>query len=639
MPSSVDKPAGPPPVKKQGPIRFEAIVPMLIVVGLITLYFALFFDTHLRRGIEYGATQANGAEVNIGRLHTSVFRASVLIGDVQLTDPAQPQRNRLQIGEMRFRMLWDALLRGKVMIDEAAIEDVQIDTPRQRAGYVLPPEPEEKDEGPSASDKMLAQMKEEFSGNVVGDLAAIAAGADPAGQLKVAGADLKSSAHLDALQKSQDEAEQQWQARLAALPAKEDFTVLRGRLSQVKLKDFQDVAQVQASLGELEAIRSDFDAKSKPVGEAGSKLTGDMGALRGSFAELGKLAREDARALQARLHLPSLDAATLSRALFGMDVLGQLQQARGYMEQARQYIPAKGAQQQARPAPKRIHKGRDYAFGHPRGYPSFWLRRALLTSRLSGGGLSGEIRDVATDQALVGRPLVATIKGDFPQQGVAAIKAELVIDHRTSEPVERLELAVGRYPVAGRALVDSPNVTLGFANAAAAAGFAAELRGDSVDMRLFNHFSEVAFESTAQSAVVREMMAASLAGLNTVNLDARVRGSWSELDWQLSTDLADALARGMKRYLQGKMDEARKRIEEMVDRQIGEQKQRLLARQGELESRFKSALAERQAQVDKLRAELDGARNQLEQRKNAVLDAQKQKLRQGTERLFEGLRR
>jgi uncharacterized protein (TIGR03545 family) len=636
MPSSVDKPAGPPPVKKQGPIRFEAIVPMLIVVGLIALYFTLFFDTHLRRGIEYGATQANGAEVNIGRLHTSVFRASVLIGDVQLTDPGQPQRNRLQIGEMRFRMLWDALLRGKVMIDEAAIEDVQIDTPRQRAGYVLPPESE--DEGPSASDKMLAQMKEEFSGNVVGDLAAIAAGADPAGQLKVAGADLKSSARLDALQKSQDEAEQQWQARLAALPGKEDFSALRGRLSRVKLKDFQDVAQVQASLRELEAIRSDFDAKSKPVGEAGSKLTGDMGALRDSFAELGKLAREDARALQTRLHLPSLDAATLSRALFGMDVLGQLQQARGYMEQARQYIPAKGAQQQAKPAPKRIHKGRDYAFGHPRGYPSFWLRRALLTSRLSGGGLSGEIRDVATDQALVGRPLVATIKGDFPQQGVAAIKAELVIDHR-SEPVERLELAVGRYPVAGRALVDSPSVTLGFANAAAAASFVAELRGESVDMRLSNRFSEVAFESTAQSAVVREMMTASLAGLDTVNLDARVRGSWSELDWRLSTDLADALARGMKRYLQGKMDEARKRIEAMVDPQIGEQKQRLLARQGELESRFKSALAERQAQVDKLRAELDGARNQLEQRKNAVLDAQKQKLKQGTERLFDGLRR
>ncbi|MDD2929639.1 MAG: hypothetical protein PHY50_07460, partial [Sideroxydans sp.] len=74
MTSSVDKSqTGQKPVKKQGAIRVEAVVPMLIVVGLIVLYFSLFFDAHLRRGLEFGATQANGAEVNIGTLQTSVF--------------------------------------------------------------------------------------------------------------------------------------------------------------------------------------------------------------------------------------------------------------------------------------------------------------------------------------------------------------------------------------------------------------------------------------------------------------------------------------------------------------------------------------------------------------------------------------
>lgn len=133
------------PVKKQGPIRLEAVVPMLIVVGVTVLYFSLFFDNHLRRGLEYGATQANGAEVNIGKLQTSVFKASMVIGDVQMTDPLQPQHNRVQIGEVRFAMLWDALLRGKVVIDEATIADVQIDTPRKRAGKLLPPPPPPSD--------------------------------------------------------------------------------------------------------------------------------------------------------------------------------------------------------------------------------------------------------------------------------------------------------------------------------------------------------------------------------------------------------------------------------------------------------------------------------------------------------------
>jgi uncharacterized protein (TIGR03545 family) len=631
MKNSTDK-----PVKQQGPIRFEAIVPLAIVVGLVVLYFTLFFDAHLRRGLEYAAEQANGAEVNIGRVQTSVSKASVLIADVQMTDPALPQHNRVQIGEMRFRMLWDALLRGKVMIDEAVIEDVQIDTPRKSAGYVLPVKPEQED-GPSATDKMLAQMQEAFSGNVVGDLAAIAAGANPSEQLKVAGEELKSSAHLDGLKKSQDEAEQQWRARLDALPESDDFKALRTRLGKVQLKDFKDVAQLQTSVKELQAIRDEFDAMSKPVGEAGSKLKGDMGALRTSFADLEKIAREDVRGLQSRLRLPSLDTATLSRALFGMDVLGKLQQARGYMNQAREYIPAKGAK---KPEPKRIHEGRDYAFGQAKGYPAFWLRRAAITSTLPGGkGISGEILDATTDQALVGRPLVATLKGNFPQQGVSGVKAELVIDHRTAEPLERVNLQVGNYAVAGRTLVNSESVKLAFAKAEAASGFVAELRGEKVDMRLSNRFSAADFETTAKSSVVREMMAASVAGLNTVTMDARVSGNWSDLDLKLSTNLADALTKGMGRYLQAKMDEARKRIERLVDDKIGEQKQRLLARQGELESRFKSVLAERQAQVDKLRAELDGARSELEKRKNAAVDTQKQKVKQGAGKLLDRLRK
>ncbi|MBU1213941.1 MAG: TIGR03545 family protein [Gammaproteobacteria bacterium] len=638
MTSSVDKSqTGQKPVKKQGAIRVEAVVPMLIVVGLIVLYFSLFFDAHLRRGLEFGATQANGAEVNIGTLQTSVFNASMLIGDVQMTDPLQPHRNRVQIGEVRFGMLWDALLRGKVMIDEATVADVQIDTPRKRAGKVLPPPAPQS--GPSASDRMMAKMKEAFSGNVVGDLAAIAAGANPAEQLQQIGGDLKSDAYMADLQKSMDETEQQWKARMAALPRGEDFSALRTRLANVQLKDFKDLQQVQASVKELQAIRDEFEAKSKPIAEAGSSLSGDLKGLQTSFSGLDDVVREDVRGLQARMKLPSLDAGNLSQALFGMDVLNKLQQARGYMDQARQYMPAK-SKQATKPAPRNIHKGRDYAFGHPKGYPAFWLRRAIVTSTLPGGkGLSGEIRDAATDQALVGRPMIATLKGDFPQQGVAGIKAELVVDHTKPEPLERMELSVARYGVAGRSLVSSPNVTLGFAQATAAAGFTAELRGEQVAIQASNQFRDVAFETTAQSPVVREMMNASLSGLKTVSMDARVSGTWGDLDWDLSTNLGDALARGMKRYLQEKMDAARKRIQAQVDQRIAAQRQKLTARRGELESRLKSALADKQAQVDKLRNDLETARRDLEQRKNAATDEQKQKLKQEANKLLDKWRR
>ena len=640
MKNSADKavPATQPGSGKQGPVRFEAIIPLAIVLGLITLYFTLFFDMHLRRGIEYGATLVNGAEVNIGKLDTSLWDASVAVGDIAMTDPGQPARNRVQIGAVNFRMLWDALLRGKVVIDEASITDVQIDTPRNSPGHVLPVK--KSGDGEGYGDKVLAQVKEEFSGNVLGDLAAIASGADPKEQLATLGADLKSSTQIAGMQKTLDEKNQQWQSRLAALPKGEEFSALQYRLANVKLDNLQDVTQIQASLLELDSIRNDFDAKSRSVRETGAALSGDLAASRASFADLDKIVKEDVRSLQARMHLPSLDARTLSRALFGLDVLGKIQQVRGYMDQARSYIPAKSEQENAVPVHVR-KKGHDYVFGQPHSYPPFWLRKALISSRLQGGtsDLSGEILDVSTDQSLVGRPMVATIKGDFPQQGISGIKAELVINHLSSVPVERLVMEVGRYAAAGRALASSPSVELGFSKAEGSAKFVAQLRGDNVDVRMTNRFTQVTFETRAQSDVVREMINASVAGLDAVNLDAHVTGTWSDLDWQLSTNLADALERGMRRYLQDKMDEARARIEALVNGKIDEQRKRLYARQGEMESALKSGLAGRQAQIDKLRSGLDAARNKLDERKRALLGAQQQKLKQGSDKLLDNLRK
>lgn len=635
MKSSSDKPV--PASGKHGAIRFGAVVPLLIVCAVVGLYFKLFFDVHLRHGLEYAATQANGAEVNIGGLDTSLWNASIAIHGIALTDPAAPGRNRVQIGSIRFSMLWDALLRGKVAINEASISDIQIATPRSRPGFVLPVKKISDNE--TLGNKTLAQLQEEFSGNVLGDLAAVAAGTDPKGQLTRISGTLKSGAKIDELLKSLDDRNRQWQERLKSLPSGDDIATLQKRLSGIKLDNAQDIRQIQSSLQELQSIRSDIDGRMKTVRDTGSAVSSDMNAFKGSMSGLDALVKEDVRDLQARLHLPSLDSNTLSRALFGMDLLGKVQEARGYMEQARSRMPVKDKSKDAVLVQQR-DKGHDYAFGRPNSYPRFWLRRASISSSLQDGStLSGEILDVSSDPALTGRPMIATIRGGFPEQGVSDIKAELMIDHTSSLPVERLQMKIGRYDITGRSLVSSPNLELGFSRAQGAADFVAELSDNNVDVRMNNRFTNVALTSKAPSNVVREMIAASIAGLDSVNLDAHVTGTWNNLDWQLSSNLADALDRGMRRYLQGKVDAAKAQIEAMVSDRIAEPRKRLYAREGEIESSIRSVLTERQSQIDKLKANADSMRDKLEQRIKSQSGTSQQKLKQESDKLLDNLRK
>ncbi|NJM09721.1 MAG: hypothetical protein HC883_02150 [Bdellovibrionaceae bacterium] len=63
--------------------------------------------------IEYVGTQVNGAEVNVGHLNTSFLRASLEIGGIEVTDKNKPERNLVEVGSIKFKMLWDALLRAK----------------------------------------------------------------------------------------------------------------------------------------------------------------------------------------------------------------------------------------------------------------------------------------------------------------------------------------------------------------------------------------------------------------------------------------------------------------------------------------------------------------------------------------------
>ncbi|MBK7891471.1 MAG: hypothetical protein IPJ84_11665 [Bdellovibrionales bacterium] len=186
--------------KAKGPIRFEAIIPFCAVVAIIWAYFFFFFDTHARHLIESVGTGAVGAEVNVGSLNTSFWNASLEINGIQVTDKEAPSKNAIELGQIRWKMLWDGLLRGKVVIDDASILDIRLGTTRKHPGRVLPPEPPSTD---SKFDKLkeeaLKTAEKQFSQNVLGDAASLLQGTDPAKQLESIGNELKSSARLKEL--------------------------------------------------------------------------------------------------------------------------------------------------------------------------------------------------------------------------------------------------------------------------------------------------------------------------------------------------------------------------------------------------------------------------------------------------------
>jgi uncharacterized protein (TIGR03545 family) len=592
-----------PRYKKQGPIRTEAVVPFLSVVALILLYFMLFFDGHLRRGIEWAATRGNGAEVNIAYLKTGFFDASFAMGGIQMTDPSETVKNRVQIGRMELKFLWDGLLRAKFVIDKAGITGIEIGTARKKPGFVLPPASPGDPHAPSLTDR----AKDKLTQVALGELEKILTGLDPTKNLQDLG-NLKCVVRAGELKAELNRKEADWKNGIAALPSAKDVEALQKQLETIRSDGTSNPAELLNRAGQVRGIIQEIDGKINAVRSLGDTLIKDVNSFAKSVGELDDLAKLDRADLEKRLKIPRLDAKGIAEQLFGKIFLARVGEAEHYITLARKYIPVKSAGKVGpkEEKPERA-RGRNYAFGHPRGYPKFWLRKAEISSKgehsALGADVSGEVLDLTTDQEAIGKPTVIHLLADFPKNDVRRVDAKVTIDHRGEVPEESFTARVASYPVGNMSLSGSESVKFGFAKAVGSAGITADIKGRTILFTVENTFRDINYQIGAQSKLLESILQGVAKEIRQVSVEARLNGSWDNPQVSISSNLAASLEKGLGKQAQVKLAEARKKLEEMVQAQIEKPKAEILDRYNSEKTKYLRQIEERKKLVETLKGQ------------------------------------
>lgn len=605
----------PKPVKKpkaKGPIRWEAVIPAAIVTAAVGAYFTLFFDGHIRRAIEYVGTQVNGAEVNVGRLSTSFLSARLEIDDVQVTDKNKPERNLAQVGAIRFDMSWDALLRAKVLVDEASILNIQALNKRKKPGYVVPPPPPDSNKGPSlldkAQDQVLAQTQKKFNKNFMGDIATILGGADPKEQLKNIQGNLKSDARIKELEKELKEKSAKWEKRIKELPQGQELKQYETRIKALKF-DGKNPVEFAKSLEEAQKIIKEVEAKVKLVEQTTKDVKGETNAYTQAFKDLEKMVNEDIKDLQARLKIPSIDGKEFSQQLFMQMIESKLVGVRKYAEMARHYMPPKKTAEQKQAAkdeqivPRKRGEGKNFRYPITTGYPLFWLKTAKISSELGqseySGNIKGSITNLTTDPGFIGIPTVIHAAGDFPKQGIQGLDAKITLDHTKEQARESMVVSVASFPVQETKLSDSADVRLALAQATGSSVLNAVLVDETLTVEIKNNFSQIKYDLEAKQKLVKEIVGNILNGIPTVTLNAKVVGSFSDFDVNINSNLGDELAKGFQKQLQAKIAEAQAQLRKLIDERIGAEKKKLQAEMDKAIGGITKDLDAKKAEVDK----------------------------------------
>ncbi len=613
----------PAPIKKnkpKGPLRTEAVLPFTIIILLVMIYFKLFFDSNLRKGLEFAGYKVTGAEVDIAELQTSFFKASIRIQGIEVTDAMKPSHNSVSIGDVRFGMLWDAILRGKVVIKEVVVEKIEFGKPRKSPGKVKPPEPvvvNEDDGKPSAlqkeaekvKDKALSATESKYNNNVLGDVANMLGGTDSKVQMdKVEGSllskDMATKLNADMKLKSQA-----WQDRLKKLPQAKDFQALSDRAAKVKTKDFKSVDELQSSLKEFDSIFKEADAKTKEIQAANSDLNQDLQTSQKQIKDLEEQINKDAKNLESHFKIPKIDPKSLSQALFRQYLDPYLAKFNHYKNLANKYVPPNLMKKKNKeevdvsmqPHPR--EKGVVYEFGRTNSYPAFWIQHVGVSSQAGmspySGNIKGEINDITTNQALIGKPTVALFAGDFPSAQLSGLDSKLVIDNRQENSKITFDFGLGSFPIEARALVNSEEVNIAFNKASGQLKLHSELEAlRNFKMNLDNKFSQVQYDIKAKNSTVEEVLKTVFAGIPIVTLEAEGHGELPSLSLSVNSNLGTELSKGIEKQIQAKINEAREKIQKYVNEQVGAQKAQIEALYNQIKGQVEKELKKLQDQAD-----------------------------------------
>lgn len=568
------------PVKKKkpkGPIRYEAIIPVLIISALTWLYFSIYFDRHLKALVEYVGTQANGAEVNVDGIRTSFITGTFDLDRLQVTDVEIPTHNSLEVGNVHFGFLWDALLRAKFVVEESSINNIQLMSKRSSPGRVLPPSPAKPSKMEALQAQVINQVKNKYGGNVLGDVIALLEGGDPKEQLEKIRGELKSEARIKAMAADVNSKKEFWDGKVKELSDTSKLKEVETQIAAIRSeKNFLKQAEGAKKLNDL---LKDIQKQYKEIEKSSKQLQSEVKTLASYPKEVEKLVKEDVDSLKNRFQIPKIDFKDMAMHLFAGEFADKIAKARKYQALAKEYLPEKKEKEEVIP-PKRS-EGKSYQFPITTGYPLFWLKKAAISSKGTADSYSGDVAGVLTNVTThpkqIKKPVVLDLQGNFPASKIMGVKAVLTADFTRDIGKQSALIQVNSFAVPEKMFVNDKNMKFGFLNANGSSTISASLEGEKVNMSWVSAMAQPKFLIETKNKLAHEILTNVVNGIPVINLDGRATGTFADLNMDISSNLGTELSQGFSREIGAKLTEAQAKLTAMVDEKINQPKAELMS--------------------------------------------------------------
>jgi uncharacterized protein (TIGR03545 family) len=528
----------------------------LVAIGAFCILLALVWfvvvDRVVKMAIESERSKAVGAKVDVAAADLSLFPASIEVLGIEVTDPNSPMANAVAVGRMYSDIELLPLIRRKVIINNLRMEGIQLNTPRKTSGE-LPQFARSKAAKDEALPPWLNQMCEakdavRFTLPKVEDI--------------LSAEKLESTRLAKELRRQIDDAKTQWQQRLNELPTQKEFDAYKTRLSKIEASD-GGLTALLGSATELKTLQADLKNDIAIIKQAHKGFNAELKDLKKKSAQLTKAPLEEVRRLKAKYALSTQGAANFSRMLFGPKICDYWKKGYEWYAMLKPYLDSATAETNKEGSPQPDDKD----MAQKGDLPDFLIRQAHIDALLAVGNFTGEVSDITSDPAILGKPMQFKFLGRRLEQ-VQSINMDGIIDFiKPENPKHNIKLQAQQLGLQNLSLSDSGSLPLSIAKAMADITMDLSLNGPLIDAWVKAQLDSVrmAVENSGTSEL-NTALADALKNVTRFGLTAMVEGTSSDYLTKIESDLDDVLNKAVGAMIKN----AGKKLESELSEAISE---------------------------------------------------------------------
>jgi uncharacterized protein (TIGR03545 family) len=591
-----------PPRRRVAIFRWRGIIPLLLGLAILAAVWLLFADRVVKSTIEEAGTKALGAELDVADLAIHLPRNAIELTGIALADPFEPRRNLLEIRRLYVELEPAPLLEQKVVVSRLTVGDVRTNTKRATPARPVPA----GGFAPAALHEMERWAKQ-FDVPLL-SLTPI----DTIKSIVLDPMQLVSVQAALVLAKRADSTRTALEQRYAALRLEETLDSSKALLTRLQGTNVRTlgIAGARTAAADIRRTAARVDSARQRVEALATSAKAGVDTLQAALRAVDDARKTDYAFARRLIKLPPFDAPDMGAALFGKVTIDKVQQALYWTTLARQYMPP-GLLPRQSPGPPRLRAaGTTVHFVAPTQYPRFLLRRADLDLTVSDGPVQGKyvaaVTDATTEPAVVGRPTVFALRRSASGSAVDSLRITGMLDHAGARARDVVTVQAAGVSLPGFSI---PGLPYRADPGRGASELHLTLDGDQLDARWAlrsGHVSWVADSGAARGLnAIQRLVAQVLAGVNTLQMDARITGPLKTPKLAVSSNLDRVVADQVQRLIGGQVAVAEAKVRARVDSLVEEKEAPVRARLKDLRTQSDQRVADARAKLDSEKQKLD----------------------------------